>query len=542
MSDKKTIIKKKSNNNDGDNSSDNFSDNSSDNFNDTCVKSDDCVISDMCDEKTPIEMLLNYQVPHVYQLYEALKTTDCVLDASDTGTGKTYVALAVCHLMKKKAFIICPKSVITSWVNVAKQMNVEIDGLSNYEKIKGCRYYTSKLKNMPCTYIKKYFIDEEKKSVRYKVEMPEDVMIIYDEAHRCKNSSTTNCKILMAMKESNRKILLLSATIIDKVESFSPFGILFDLYNNTRQFNTWIKNRIMFHQKKNGLKPELSIKKNTDLIKQILHDTIFPKRGSRLKIKELGDLFPQNQIVAKCYYCKDSKEVDKLYEMINVELKDLQTREEQSEKLGKLIICRMKIEMYKLPIILDLIDDALENGYAIAVFVNYRDSMNYLLHHLKEECSLIHGDQTIDERQINIDNFQSNRTNILISIITAGGVGISLHDLHGKPRMSIISPSWTATDVVQALGRIHRAGSKSPALQRIVYIANTYEENICKMIDTKLETLSFVNDGNNDTYKMKDDILIEEGTTNVENSNVTNLDFDNPNEKKIKKKKYKNIN
>ena len=44
------------------------------------------------------------------------------------------------------------------------------------------------------------------------------------------------------------------------------------------------------------------------------------------------------------------------------------------------------------------------------------------------------------------------------------------------PRMSIISPSWSGQEMRQTLGRIHRAGSKTPAIQKIVYVAQTYEE------------------------------------------------------------------
>src|SRR3989338_1480104 len=94
-------------------------------------------------KKDPMDSLLSYQIPHVYQLYECLQGVDCVLDASDTGTGKTYTTIACCYLLKLKPLIICPKSVINTWIDVAKKMGVEILGISNYEKMKGCKYYTS---------------------------------------------------------------------------------------------------------------------------------------------------------------------------------------------------------------------------------------------------------------------------------------------------------------------------------------------------------------------------------------------------------------
>ena len=63
-----------------------------------------------------VSKLLAYQVPHTLQLFECLTERKRVLDASDTGTGKTYCALASCKMLKLKPFIICPKSVISNWV------------------------------------------------------------------------------------------------------------------------------------------------------------------------------------------------------------------------------------------------------------------------------------------------------------------------------------------------------------------------------------------------------------------------------------------
>ena len=56
--------------------------------------------------------LLSYQVGHVLQLTECLRLRNRVLDASDTGTGKTYCAIAACSILKLSPIIICPKSVI----------------------------------------------------------------------------------------------------------------------------------------------------------------------------------------------------------------------------------------------------------------------------------------------------------------------------------------------------------------------------------------------------------------------------------------------
>jgi len=60
---------------------------------------------------------------------------------------------------------------------------------------------------------------------------------------------------------------------------------------------------------------------------------------------------------------------------------------------------------------------------------------------------------------------------------------------------SLISPPQSAKDLKQVLGRIHRAGSKSKAIQKIIYVAGTVEEKTCKSVRKKLNNLSELIDG-----------------------------------------------
>lgn len=531
------------------------------------MESDHIIINSKID---PIKKLLEYQIPHVYQLIECLKKKKVVLDASDTGTGKTYCSIVLCHILNLKPFILCPKSVINNWLNVANEIGVEILGISNYEKIKTCNYYDSKFKSLTCPYITKFKpkniskikeeinkngtikikiklkkltkddIKEKKENEKFIVSFPENTIIIIDEAHRCKNYKSTNCKLLIGMKDSGKQMLLLSATITDKIDCFKPFGILFGFYNDVKKYKLWINS----HLNKKHVEIQKLKKKGIEftydkLVLKLLHSVIFPKCGSRISIKQLGNKFPSNQVVARCYYSDNHAEVNDLYQIINEALENLKFKETQSSALGQIMRCRMRIEIIKIPIILDELDSALENGYSCVIFVNFKHTMFSLVDHISDKCCLIHGDQTLDERQYNIDRFQNNIIRIIICITQAGGVGISLHDLHGIPRMSIISPSWSGSDVVQALGRINRSGAKSPSIQRIVYIAKSYEEEICKNLSKKLTVLSSINDGDLIGPHIPTEKLKEDGFLNKINNHIL-VDIDKNNLKNIenKQKKY----
>jgi hypothetical protein len=498
-----------------------------------------------------LNKLLPYQIPHTLQLQEALKAGQCVLDASDTGTGKTYCALAVCKLENLTPLIICPKSVINSWLTVAKTIGVDVLGISNYEMMKGCKYYTSDMKAVECPYIDKYIMPEEKdvkkRTLRKRVnkiveesvidteknvitkkikkpkakakenfifQFPPDVVMIFDEAHRCKNHKTITSRLLISAAEARNKVILLSATISDKIQCFKPFGVVFGFYNDIKQFKIWMRRKMKLRELQN----KIDDLQYDQLQLSIIHNEIFPKKGSRIKIKELGDLFPKNQVTANCYHSDDHDKINELYDIINSALEELKNKETRAEGLGKLIRARQKIEMFKVPIIMDLAEEAMDNGYSVVIFVNFHDTMNYICHHMECDCT-IHGQQSLDERQSCIDDFQSNKCKMIVAIIQAGGVGVSLHDIHGgHPRMSIISPTWSGQDMVQALGRIHRAGSKTPAMQRIVYCAKTYEEQICSTIQEKIRNINAINDGDLVLKSMvaEDLKIIEEKINNLE--------------------------
>ena len=91
----------------------------------------------------------------------------------------------------------------------------------------------------------------------------------------------------------------------------------------------------------------------------------------------------------------------------------------------------------------------------------------------------------------------------MIANLAAGNAGVSLHDLNGKfPRASVISPSYSAINLLQALGRIHRAEGKTKCVQKIMFAAGTIEEDACKRVQCKLNNLECLNDGDL-TYEVR---------------------------------------
>jgi superfamily II DNA/RNA helicase len=323
---------------------------------------------------------------------------------------------------------------------------------------------------------------------------PKNSIIIFDEAHKCKQKTSINAKLLMSLKRYNIKVILLSATISDTSDSFHVFGYIFDFYKNIKNGTSWINATL--REDKNLI----------DFSKQIssINKQIYPNKGSRMKICEISDKFPKNQISADPYTISisDSYMVNNLideikkYKSIDIENLSIETTTtvNKSFHLEKLMKARQALENIKIKIIINLVEDYLSNDYSVVVFVNFNNTLDVLSKYFMTTC-LIRGDQDNIIRQRNIDNFQSNNERLILCNIKAGGVSISLHDLHGVPRVSIISPSYSSIELVQALGRISRSNAKTPALQRIVYCANTHESDICDKINKKIKFMTKLNDG-----------------------------------------------
>lgn len=428
--------------------------------------------------------LFDYQILHVFNLITALKRKNVIIDGSSVGTGKTYTAIAVCKQQSLIPYIICPKSVVSMWENTCRYFDIIPLSIVNYETLKsGYEYEEGKR-------VDSKFLKKTEDGEYYWTFKNRNILLIFDEVHKCKNTNTSNGKLLLASK-NKCKVLMLSATICDKIENFIPFGYMLGLYKTLDKGKNWIDGVIRECNSKLG-----SDGQNLKIVTKYL----YPDYGSQMTIEDIGKKFPVNQISAECYDITndEKKSIDKYYDSMGNIKKSKNTNGKDTNVLATLNKLRMGIETIKISIMKELMDKYYEQNRSVVLFVNFTDSLKELEKyciHKKIHYSTIHGEQKAEERTLEIENFQKNKTRVMISMIQAGGTGVSLHDLTGKfPRVSIISPSYSSIELLQALGRIHRAGTKSPVLQRIVYCAGTCEERLCDIIRGKLKFISNLTD------------------------------------------------
>tara|TARA_R110000751_G_scaffold93822_1_gene183201 strand:+ start:226 stop:1062 length:837 start_codon:yes stop_codon:yes gene_type:complete len=139
-----------------------------------------------------------------------------------------------------------------------------------------------------------------------------------------------------------------------------------------------------------------------------------------------------------------------------------------------------------------------ERGRQVIVVFNFVNPMRLAYKALKnaglseDRISHIVGGQSPAKREAQRAKFQEGKSDVLLFTMRSGGVGISLHhnSKEGRPRHIIIPPTWSAIDLVQALGRGHRITSISDTTQEVVWYKDTIEETVCARVEAKLDCIN----------------------------------------------------
>lgn len=423
--------------------------------------------------------LLKPQVPHTANLCAAIWKFGSTLDASETGTGKTYTAFGVARELQLTPAIVCPKSVIPAWKKVAALFNIRPYFIANYESCKSKKFPHG-------------LFDRAESAYRWNLGNGK-ILLVVDEAHKCKGEYTQNAKMLIAAKYQKIPTLILTATTGEQPADLRAIGYHMGIHSLS-DFREWVQ----------GMGGYIDEHGNWACINPIeamrqVHNHIFPGRGSRMKLSDLGDDFPKCAITADVYPIKDFDKQNAAYEKLLTEVAKLEAQKSAgwaaAAKLTLNLRYRQMAELCKVDLLADLAQDFRENKKAVAIFVNFIETLE-ALHGKLRGSVLIHGGQTGDERERAIEAFQADKAPYIISTIQAGGAGISLHDLHGNySRVGLVCPTYSARDLKQVLGRLPRAGSKTESLYRLIYAAGTIEEKVCQSAAAKLAAISSLNDG-----------------------------------------------
>lgn len=454
--------------------------------------------------------LFAYQRDHTVKLIQSLLEHKIALDTSDPGVGKTYIAAAICKELGKKPVVVCPKTLMIGWANVLRSFGIDDYEIVNYETIINTKMYADDKysRRKKSTYIEtNKYRNGNPDAYFYKWNLSSHHIVIFDEAHRCKEHNTGSGRLLMSTKQlikAGTPVLLLSATICEKFEDMRIPFILFGFIPSHRNYSEFV--RLVCARNPDDInKEDYATSMDYHIAINNYRMTIIHKEidayTSRIRIDDLGDMFPNHMWCAKEYAIDKHTNIEATYAKIQKICAKLDNAP-SDHTLSKLQKLEQKIEILKVPVFVKLARSYLKRGNSVVIFVNYLDTLHMIAEQLDVKC-LIYGEQSLEDRQVSIDKFQDNSEKIIICQMRAGGIGISLHDIHGgHPRIGLLNYAKSAKDLLQALGRVCRAGGMTPVKQYIIMARDVpHERKIMENINKNLANISAINDGTSDGYK-----------------------------------------
>ena len=442
-----------------------------------------------------VSNLLEPQRPHAQQILDSLFLNGVAADLSETGTGKTYVAAWVAKNLNVPIVVVCPKVCRRGWEGVLNAFDIKAITVINYEKLmRGNTIYMA------------YDFNKVNTPAFHQFRFPKNALVILDEVHKCKGWSSKNSDFLIALRQQKIKTLLLSATAATNPMEMKSFGFATLLHGLTNFRDFLLQSGVYRTGRFGGYAVDLQDARTQGAMRS-MHNQLFnvTKIASRMTRKQFGNIFPDNRVYAECFDMgSNTDKIQRVYDMMERELAELEesSSDYSAHQFAIMTKARRLAELLKVPTMVDWIEDMHAEGASPVCFVNYVETVEAIRKKLsqnskvKNQIAMIVGGQSDRVRNADIDAFQNNTKRIMLANLAAGNAGISLHDLNGgAPRMSLISPSFSAINLVQALGRIHRAEGKTPCVQKVMFAADTIEEHACRRVQCKINNIDNLNDG-----------------------------------------------
>jgi superfamily II DNA or RNA helicase len=450
---------------------------------------------------------------------------NCV-DLSETGTGKTFSSAAVLQALGEPTLAIVPRIVVPQWHAALAHFEDKIS-VVGYEALRTGRTPFGTWDNTPPAGFKReeffkcticqcevdlenfrpcphhprgiHCLETKKRAWRYgKFNFhPAIRRLVFDEAHRCAAIDSLNADMMMAARRQGIPTLALTATAACTPLQMKALGYLLGLHEGSN-FYPWTRR---FHCGKIPGMPGwhwLAGKDKQKADMEKINRLLIPERGVRVRVADIPN-FPRRTVTSELYDIGDEGEVDKLYAEILPLLKELKYRAERDadaeHPLTLLLRARQRVELLKVPLMVEKAQDLIAAGNSVGIFVNFTATLQALSRLLK--CKAIVDGQTSDaDRNASVASFNADESRAILLNSAAGGVGLSLPDLQGDfPRHGIVSPPLCARTFIQLLGRFHRESSVTPCFYHVMLAAKTVEEKVDHKLQLKLNNLEALNDG-----------------------------------------------
>lgn len=487
-------------------------------------------------------LLRQHQHGPFEHLKEVLARTGAGVDESGTGTGKTYVAAAVAVDSGLATLVVHPKVAHSTWARAAEHFGEKFSQVG-YELLRAgntpfgqwtggnarrekffrcecCQQVVDLERFVPC-YVHPagiHCLQTKTKPHDYGEFRfhPAVKQIIFDEVHRCSGRDSLNADMLIAAKRQGIRVLGLSATLANSPLQLRALGYLLDLHALDKDqilqasasalgrsrirpnYYRWLRHYGCRNDPRfGGWKWLLGEAQQREVMLE-LRSQIIPSRGVRVRCEDIPG-FPKCDIQAELYDVENPAEIDRLHAEVRDALGILTEKSAldvaPDSPLTRILRGRQRIELLKTPVAEELGRDYLDKGFSVVFFVNFRQTIDELAKRFPDAPIIDGTPESVKQRDNFVARFQRNECQALIVNNAAGGVCLSMQDLDGEhPRMGLVMPSFSATEMIQVFGRLPRDGGKSTAHYRVLFADSVIERGMHRAVRAKVGNIETLND------------------------------------------------
>lgn len=373
----------------------------------------------------------------------------------EMGLGKTMQAIAMMNHLSQNgqsySLVVVPLSVMENWkreINKWSGLNVYIYHRSNGERERdeALALWKSNGGVLLTTY---------QHANRFKRKDMENLdCLIVDEAHYVKNPNAKRSQMVYKLSEKATYVLYMTGTPLEN---------------------------------------------HVGEMKQLV-SVLNPELGEQINYKQ--ELYePENfkQFVSMVYLRR--KREDVLQELPDIETVEMwsdfspieQEYYDDAVKMGVFGLMKMRRAGFygktpkhseKLAQLLDICNEAKENGHKVLVFSFFKDVLKLVQQHLDDRTfEVISGDVSNNRRQEIIDEFtNAEEGSVLISQIDAGGVGLNIQAAN---IVILCEPQWKPSTENQAISRVYRMGQTRNVIVYRLLTGKAIDETMLEVLGRK---------------------------------------------------------
>ena len=424
--------------------------------------------------------------------------------ADDMGLGKTLqtIALLLYRAAEGPSLVVAPASVLLNWEQeirrFAPSLNVKVmhGAVRRRVLIKQAGTYDVVLTTYGLLVSEQSLLADKAWNV-----------VALDEAHAIKNKETQMSRAAMRLQAKFR--LLLTGTPLQ--------NHLGEIWNLFQFMNPGLLGSFeQFHAKFTQPIVEANSKAQRDLLKRL----VSPFLLRRIKSEVLDELPGKTEIVL-------SVELN-AYEMrIYEAMRQRAERQLESGKLGAVQtlseitklrqaashigLVREGVEVIssKMKAFFDLLEEMQENGHRALVFSQFTSHLALFrkeLERKKVDYLYLDGSTPVPQRAELVKTFQTGEQPLFLISLKAGGLGLNLT---AADFIIHLDPWWNPAIEDQASDRAYRIGQKRPVTVYRLIAAQTIEEKIIALHQTKKDLANSLLEGANQSHKLTREELLD---------------------------------